>query len=295
MTRKFGQPRKDAFLAALRETGNRTLAAEAAKVSQSWVGLQRKSDPDFKRACAEAVEAAKRCLSGLPDQVRGSQGSCEPPTGWRFLDGEELVVRGTGGSGGGKRVQIARARLRQWTPRVEERFLAALAATCNVKAACAEVGLTAASAYNHRNRWQRFAERWDEALEIGYVQLEFGLVERAGNLFSGDGPVEVGPIRAMTAAHAIHLLHMHKHAVHRIGKRPGLRAREPDIESVRAEILRKVDALDRADKRRLAEDREAWARRRGNAQPLQSITTSSQDAPASRLANRPLGCTSQNG
>ena len=35
----------------------------------------------------------------------------------------QLVVRGTGGTGGGKRVQIARARLKQWSPRVEERFL----------------------------------------------------------------------------------------------------------------------------------------------------------------------------
>ena len=267
MTRKFGQARKDLFLARLSETGNRTLAAEAAKVSQAWVGLHRKSDPDFQRACAEAVEAAKAGLR----QAQGERGEgCQPPSGWGFLDGEELVVRGTGGSGPGKRVQIARARLRQWTPRVEERFLAALAATCNVKAACAEVALTPASAYNHRKRWAAFARRWDEALEIGYVQLEFGLIQAACNLFSAGNeadpedrrPVEVGPIRAMTAAHAIHLLHMHKHAVRGIGKRPGLRAREPDIEDVRAELLRKAAAMERADKARFDRDREEWARRR---------------------------------
>ena len=45
MTAKFSQPRGEAFLAALRETGNRTLAAERAKVSQSWVQLHRSSDP----------------------------------------------------------------------------------------------------------------------------------------------------------------------------------------------------------------------------------------------------------
>jgi hypothetical protein len=242
MTRKFSQARREAFLAALRETGNRTIAAERAKVSQSWVTLHRSSDPEFRRACEEAVEAAKLALR----QAQHDRGNgCEPPTGWGFLDGEELVVKGTGGAGGGKRVQIARARLRQWSPRVEERFLAALAVTCNVKAACAEIGLTPASAYNHRNRWPRFAERWHEAVEIGYVQLECGLIERAGNLFSGEGPPEVGPIREMTADHAIHLLHMHKHQVHGLGKRPGLRAREPDIEDVRAELLRKAAALER--------------------------------------------------
>jgi hypothetical protein len=259
MTRKFGQARKDAFLAALRATGNRTLAAERAKVSQSWVHLHRSTDPAFKAACAEAREAAKAALRQAQGERRNG---CEPPSGWGFLDGEELVVKGTGGAGGGKRVQIARARLRQWTPRVEERFLAALTATCNVKAACAEVGLTPASAYNHRNRWARFGERWDEALEIGYVQIEMGLIEQAGNLFSGEGPVAVEPIRAMTADHAIHLLHMHKHRLHGLGKRPGLRAREPDIEVVRAEILRKVDAMERADRARLEHDREAWKARR---------------------------------
>ena len=263
MTRKFSQARREAFLAALRETGNRTLAAERAKVSRSWVSLHRRSDAEFRRACEEAVREAKESLAAHPDR--------EPPTGWGFLDGEELVVKGTGGSGGGKRVQIARARLRQWTPRVEERFLAALAATCNVRAACAEVGLTPASAYNHRGRWPRIAERWDEAIQIGYAQLEWGLIRAACNLFSAGSeadpedrrPVEVGPIREMTAADAIHLLHMHKHQVHRIGKRPGLRAREPDIEEVRAEILRRVAAMERADKRRLAADEAEWARRRG--------------------------------
>ena len=58
-------------------------------------------------------------------------------------------MRGTGGAppagagqARGRRVQIARARVKQWTPRVEDRFLATLAATCNVKAACAEVRMT---------------------------------------------------------------------------------------------------------------------------------------------------------
>jgi hypothetical protein len=270
MTRKFGQARQDLFLATLRETGNQTLAAEAAKVSRSWVQLHRSSDPEFKRACAEAVEEAKTalrkrsCAGGTPAQDERGEG-CRPPSGWGFLDGEELVVKGTGGSGGGKRVQIARARLRQWTPRVEERFLAALTATCNVKAACAEVGLTPASAYNHRKRWQRFAERWDEALEIGFVQIEYGLIEAGCNLLSSKEPVDVGPIRAMTAALAIQVLHMHKHRVHGIGKRPGLRTRPADIEDVRAEILRKVAAIKRVDKARLERDREQWARRRGSA------------------------------
>ena len=47
---------------------------------------------------------------------------------------------------------VAPALPKQWTPRVEAHFLAALRETCNVKAACAEVGLTQQSGYGHRKR-----------------------------------------------------------------------------------------------------------------------------------------------
>lgn len=197
------------------------------------------------------------------DKLRVSGGGgCKPPTGWGFLDGEELVVRGTGGAGGGKRVQIARARMRGWSPRVEERFLTALGSTCNVKAACAEVGLTAASAYGHRKRWPAFARRWDAAVEQGYEQIEMGLIECAGSFLSGEDLPDAAPLTGMTVDYAIHLLHMHKHQVHRLGGRPGLRARWPDIEEVRVSILRKINAMERHDPQRLKRDLKEWARRR---------------------------------
>lgn len=261
MSRKFSEARREAFLAALRETGNQAIAAERAKVSRSWVQLHRSEDAAFRRAVDEAVAQARAALQRTEDDQRRG---CRPPSGWGFLDGAELVVRGTGGAGGGKRVQIARARMRGWSPRVETRFLTALTATCNVKAACAEVGLTPASAYNHRRRWPAFATRWDEAIRLGYDQLEMGLIEAACNFLSRQEPADAAPIREMTADHAIHLLHMHKREVRGIGGRPGLRAREPDIDTVRAVIARTVGVVKRHDPQRLARNRKEWALRRGD-------------------------------
>ncbi|MFL6729076.1 MAG: hypothetical protein ACJ8EZ_04005 [Sphingomicrobium sp.] len=139
------------------------------------------------------------------------------------------MVRGTGGSSGkgsGKRrrVQIGRARLKQWTPRVERRFLEALAATGNVHAACAEAGMWPPSAYNHRKRWERFAEAWDEAVAEGYLRLEGALALRGCNLFSArslaeladgeDGEDSGAPpevrIVAMTADHALAALNAYR-------------------------------------------------------------------------------------
>ncbi len=268
MTAKMSEARRRAFLSALRATGNQTLAAERAKVSRSWVQLQRTSDPEFRRDVADAVATAKVRLGG--------HAARRPPTGWGYLDGEELVVKGTGGprkdSGppgarhaelGGKRVQIARARLKQWSPRVEKRFLETLSATCNVKAACAEVGLTPASAYAHRQRWQGFADRWEQALDSGYAQLEAGLVFAAGNFLSGEP--EVGPIRNVTMATALEMWEArgrHERARAAMRHSPLRARREPDIEEIRAMLLHRIAVIRQHDPQRLARRQAEWAARR---------------------------------
>ena len=183
MSRKFSAARKQAFLTALTETGNQTIAAERAKVSRSWVQLHRSTDPEFDGQVRSAIQEARERFDKLSANGEGAR---KPPNGWGFLDGEELVVKGTNG----RRVQIARARLKQWTPRVEDRFLAVVAATCNVKAACAAVGMTAASAYAHRKRWPAFAERWDDAVWEGQQNLEDEVMTSATVFFDRPGPGE---------------------------------------------------------------------------------------------------------
>ena len=272
MTAKISASRRTAFLTALRATGNQTIAAERAKVSRSWVCKWRALDPEFDAACREAINRAKQHFDRLSASGAGSR---KPHAKWAYLDGEELVVRGTGGSfdtstgsalrmTGGKdsrdpstssgrtggrergRPQIARARLHGWSPRTEERFLGALAATCNVKAACAEVGLTPASAYGHRLRWPAFARRWHAAVALGYDRIEAALIEAGCNLFSPELPDDLPPIRGMTFDNAIRLLHMHKHAARGLGSRPGLPPREPDIEEIRATIVHRLAVFERA-------------------------------------------------
>jgi len=199
MSRKTSHARVEAFFRALGETGNQTIAAERARVSRSWVSLRQSTDPDFRARMAATVEAAKV-------RLRERATGVGPDAKWRAQDGEELVVRGTNG----RRTQIARARLKQWTPRAEARFLAALAATCNVKAACAAVGLSLASAYNHYHRWEGFAKRWDAALETGYDRLEMALIENAQRSLgvAPDYPPDI-PLQPMTFDEALRLLRLH--------------------------------------------------------------------------------------
>ena len=142
MSAKTSPARRAAFLTALGETGNYTIAAVHAKVSRSWVTLHKTDDPEFRAACEAAVAGA-------------AGGSAKPSAKWGYIDGEEMVVR----AGNGRRAVVARARLRQWTPRTEGVFLRTLAASANVKLACAAAGLNVASAYVHRTKWPAFAER----------------------------------------------------------------------------------------------------------------------------------------
>jgi len=207
MSAKITKARRDAFLKAVRETGNQTLAAERAKVSRSWVQLHRTNDPEFDTAVRAAIAAARASF----DRLR-MNGGTEPPRGWGFLDGEELVVRGTNG----RRVQIARARLRQWTPRSERRFLAMLSATCNVDAACAEVGLSPASVYEHRKRWPAFGARWNAAIAAGSERLDGGLAAGAIALLDPEltelygPPPEPAVVAPVSVDDAIRLVRLHE-------------------------------------------------------------------------------------
>jgi hypothetical protein len=234
MTRKTSPARVAAFFRALGETGKQTIAAEAARVSRSWVSLHRATDPDFAARMAAAIASARERLSAHATGVR-------PEAKWRAQAGEELVVRGTNG----RVTQIARARLRQWTPRTEARFLTALAACCNVAAACRAVGMSQASAYNQYHRWPDFEKRWEEALKEGYLRLEMALLENAGRAFD---PVDYEPdmpIEPMSVDQALTLLRLHETRVHKLGKPRGpVRTSPRSSEEVFASIAHKLDRLE---------------------------------------------------
>lgn len=72
----------------------------------------------------------------------------------------------------------------RWTAKKKAAFLDHLAATCNVKAAAAVIGVDPASVYALRRHDLDFAAAWHDALEAGYAMLETQLV---GHALSGGG------------------------------------------------------------------------------------------------------------
>jgi hypothetical protein len=194
--------RRAAFLKAVRETGNQRLAAERARVSRAWVQLQRTIDPAFRAEVAAAVAAFREDVAG---------GGSKPGGKWAFQAGEELVVRGSNR----RRVQIARARLHQWTPRLEDRFIALLEQCCNLRAALGAVGMSAASLHHHRKRWPAFDDRCEAAIAIGYARIDTGLVAGAIRLLdpqvAASAPADPAPALApMNVDQAISLVRLHE-------------------------------------------------------------------------------------
>jgi hypothetical protein len=139
-----------------------------------------------------------------------------------------------------------------WTPEAEEAFLEELASTCNVTAAADAAGFSTTAIYKHRMRDAGFAAAWSEAVAQGYARLEAMLVERATGSLSRE-PVagEDGRAAEMSVEQIMNLLKLHRAAV-RGGpaQRYAHRQLPPDMDEVRASILRKIEAIERAAGRR---------------------------------------------
>jgi len=76
-------------------------------------------------------------------------------------------------------VQARAPKKGSWTPKVRARFFAELANSCNVKAACAKVGMSVTGAYNLRDRDPSFRLGWRRHIAQGYAKLELQMLERA--------------------------------------------------------------------------------------------------------------------
>ena len=71
----------------------------------------------------------------------------------------------------------------RWTQRMKAEFLDHLAATCNVRASAAAIGVDPASVYHLRRNDMEFVAEWERSLDCGYQLLETQLV---GHALSGD-------------------------------------------------------------------------------------------------------------
>ncbi|HWH17158.1 MAG TPA: hypothetical protein VNT77_02305 [Allosphingosinicella sp.] len=157
---------------------------------------------------------------------------------------EGTMLRSSGKDG----PQLVKSKGRRWTDEAEAIFLDTLAASCNVKMAAAASGFSTEAIYRRRRFHPDFAERWQSALEQGYVRIEMALVKAAEDALAGFAPDPDSPLPAMTIADAINILQLHRASVKGDGAaRPGWPACPRSLDEVRGSIIGKLEALDAAE------------------------------------------------
>jgi hypothetical protein len=212
-----------------------TLAATRAGIDKSSAYQARRRNPAFATSWDRALTEGRAKLTA------GLVPASDTPRPRLLAD---QIVRATRNG----RACIARASAGRWSIAAERAFLTELTATANVKAAARAAGVSATTAYNRKRQWPAFAAAWAEAQREGYDRVEMLLICAATTTLDPEPPPEPREGPEMSVDQAMNLL-----KVHRAGMRGGKpqrydwRRREPDIEEVRAEVLRRLAVMDRAE------------------------------------------------
>lgn len=239
------------FLRELARSGNVAGAAALAGIDRSSAYQLRRRNPAFAASWDRAQAAARATCAlnrSLHPRASGDlgPGSATPPEapacGRARLRVSETVRASSSG-----RPCIVRVGPGRWSRASEEAFLATLCATANVKAAAAAAGVSPEAVYARRRKWPAFAAAWGLAKAEGYARIELLLLHAATVTLDPPAVPSVPEPPAMTCDQAMNLLKLHRASQHGgVPQRYAWRAQEADIEDVRAEVLRKVAALERA-------------------------------------------------
>jgi hypothetical protein len=157
------------------------------------------------------------------------------------------------GSGGRPQLRKAPRRAR-FTLAKQERFFAALTATCNVAAACRAARISTRCVYHHRIKSAAFRARWAVAIREAYVGLELMMLERAMNgtvktITRPDGGVQT--VHEYPNNVAMLLLKLHRDTASAAEQE-----HDPeDVDEVRARIAKKIDRLRQRIEREQAQGR----------------------------------------
>jgi len=252
-----------AFLRELARSGSVASAADACGIDRSSAYQLRNRNAAFAASWERAQGAARaRLLEGdrSPSRLREGLGVGAAESDACGLAHPRPLPQAGGGNKRPKlrpnetvraskdgRPCIARLGPGRWSAKVERAFLDELTASANVKAAARAAGVSAQAAYARRGKWPAFAAEWQAALAEGYARIETLLICAATTTLDPEPvPEEAREGPEMSVEQAMNLFKLHRASVQ--GGKPqryDWRQQAADVEDVRAEILRKIAAMER--------------------------------------------------
>lgn len=214
-----------AWLDALRQTGNPRLAARLLGVHRSTYTKRRARCAAFAQdwdAQLAAAHAAFHRAGGPRPPEQGTVARNCPPS-HRTKGGELCVGRTRGG-----RLQLRRAPAGWMTKQGEQAFFFALSATANVRLSAAAAGFAHSAFYARKRQRPYFAREMRLSLTMGYERVEGAALasampdSHADDAWRHNDPP---PIPPMTPDQAIQLLCLHNKSVRLSWDRPHRRKR----------------------------------------------------------------------
>ena len=251
------------FLRELSQSGNAASAARACGLDPSFPYQLRRRNAAFAASWERALARAREGLARDASKPPFASSAVEMPSPGVSTG---LDANGKGVESGRRKCPVLRAdetvrgsrtgrpcivRVKQgrWSAKVEAAFLAELTATANVNAAARAAGVTPQCVYMRRKLWPAFKAEWDAAVAEGFARIETLVVCAATTTLNPEPLPErayEAPQMSMDQAIKIWLTHRAGGPGARKQRLGGMPRREPDIEEVRQEILRKVAAIKRA-------------------------------------------------
>jgi hypothetical protein len=140
------------------------------------------------------------------------------------------------------RPQLQKPKAKAFTKDKEDRFLAALAATCNVARSARRARVSKAAVYDRRQKSAAFRARWAAAVSEAYASLELAMLERMMNgtvktVRRADGSVD--ETRDYPNAIALQLLRLHRDTAAEAD-----REHDPEeIDEVRQRLAERIERL----------------------------------------------------
>jgi hypothetical protein len=132
----------------------------------------------------------------------------------------------------------------RWNERAEKAFFAALADTANVRQAAKAAGFSTTAIYNRRLALPEFRAKWEAAVETGCARVEMMLIEAATRSFDAADIETPEDAPKVSVGEAISILRLHRGAAKAGHGSNGLwGAKEPSIEEVQDEVLRRLAAI----------------------------------------------------
>ena len=222
------------FLRELGQSANVRAASRAAGIDHTTAYHYRRKNPLFERRWEEALARGREAIAAgkVPEELAFSDE--RPRTIRSSKTGKTCVMEAGEG---------------RWSEEMEERFLSHLAATANVKASAAVIGMSTAALYKRKRQWPAFEAAWAEARSYAVDRLSLHLIEAATNLLDPPEVPTPDPV-AVTVDQAIRVVQLNGGGTNRSGapKRHGWRRKERDPDEIRASILRKLDLIERHEK-----------------------------------------------